>query len=306
MTFQNFFTPPPAGSTPPGGMRPTLTPPEVGLTAAVVALGFSGAFSDLDRRCISLMRDQFPPLSDLDDTTFDRFVEEAANRVRSGNYGSDIPSLVSGTVLPVLPNTSDRIGLYKYIYTLAMSDLNINDQEGALLQALRQQGQIDPASFDAAEGDVANEYGMLFRALSAAALGLMVVTADGKVQPGELEDIKESRNMLDPIARLDDIQFDLVYDLGLNIHDRYLLDLNNRSDFLANVIGALLQDQNIRMQAFQYAAHVATADSDISQAEVDMLKQLLGALSIDPVTGEQILNGFMSRVKTIDGKPIGT
>jgi uncharacterized tellurite resistance protein B-like protein len=65
----------------------------------------------------------------------------------------------------------------------------------------------------------------------------------------------------------------------------------------------MLNTPDLRRAAFTYAAHIATADGNIAQAEIDMLKSLIQALQIPDADGEAVFNQYMARVKTINGKP---
>ena len=107
----------------------SLTPEAAGLTAGVLALALTGDFSDLDKRCISLFRDQFFRLSPLDEDVFQRTMDQALIGVNTGNYTANVPGFVASILTPALPTPEDRIGVYRYVYALAMSDLNINDGE---------------------------------------------------------------------------------------------------------------------------------------------------------------------------------
>jgi tellurite resistance protein len=285
------------------GTSAGLTPEEAGLTAGVLTLTLTGEFTDLDKRSVSLFRDEYFRLSPLDEDMFQSTMTAAQTRVTTGNFAGNLPAFVSGTLLPALVTPEDKIGVYRYVYALAMSDLNINDGENALMQAIRQAAGIEPAQFDAAEQAVLTEFQALYRAIASISLGLMVVTADGKADQSELDDIRKNRTLLEPLGRLDDTQFELVYDLGLTVHDRFLLDVTARKDFVTNILANLLSSRDVRYQAFRYAASVATADGDIAQVELDMLKDVLNALGIRDEVGDQLIGEFMSRVRTIDGKP---
>lgn len=280
-----------------------LSPEEAGLVAGVFTLSLTGDFSDLDKRCVSLFRDEYFRLTPLEEEGFQTTLTSALTRVTSGNFAANIPAFVSGTLLPAMITPEDKIGVYRYIYALAMTDLNINDGENALMQAVRQAAGIESAQFDAAEQAVLTEFQTLYRAIASISLGLMVVTADGKADQSELDDIRKDRSLLEPLGRLDDTQFDLVYDLGLTVHDRFLLDVNARKDFITNILANLLSSREVRYQAFRYAASVATSDGDIAQVELDMLKDVLHALGIRDEVGDQLIGEFMSRVRTVDGKP---
>ncbi len=282
-----------------------LTPPEGGLSSAVATLSQDGELTDLERRIISLFRDQFSPLSDLDDATFKAALARAERFVFENNLttAANIPNYVSTHLAPVITQDNHRAELYRFCYALAMTDLNIDEGEQAVLSALLHTFNIVPATQQAAEAEVLNEFYTLHHAIAATVVGLIVVTADGRVEQDELDHVRDARGLLEPIGRLDDLQFSLVFDLALNIHDRFLLDPANRQAFLQNIVSTMLNTHELGLQAFEYAAAVATADGDISQAELDVLKALLDALSINDSDGEAIFNRYMARVQTIDGKP---
>jgi hypothetical protein len=106
-----------------------------------------------------------------------------------------------------------------------------------------------------------------------------------------------------PIERLADLQFSMVFDMAPNVHDRFLLDPENRAAFLQHIVANMLNTRQLALQAFEYASEVATVDADIFQAELDVLKGLLETLHIDDTEGQAIFERYMLRVKTIDGKP---
>lgn len=280
-----------------------LPPEDVALMTAVVTLLQTGDFTDLDRRCIGLFRDEFPRLSPLDDAAFQTALEGGVSQAKAGDYAANAPAFVTSVVVPNLASEEDRGALYQFVYALAMTDLNLNEGETSVLQALRQSFGNDQATFDQAEESVLSRYQGLYRAIAATALGLMVVTADGKAGEDELADIRSARSVLEPIAQLDDVQFNLVYDMSLVVHDRFLLDVKAREDFVKNIVGNLLQNREVRYQVFHYAAHIATADGDIAQAELDTLRLVLHALDMKDEAGDAIFQQYMDRVKTVDGKP---
>ncbi|MBX3066783.1 MAG: tellurite resistance TerB family protein [Anaerolineae bacterium] len=296
-----MFTARPAST--PSGAPGGLAPEDAALTAAVLTLALTGDFSDLERRIISLFRDQYPRLSPLDEATFLSKLDSAVLRVQSGNLTANAAGFVSGALIPALPTPDDRLGTYRLVFALAMADLNLNQAETNFLQTLRQYSGIDGTQFDTSEQTVLTEFQPLHRAIAAAALGLMVVTADGKAEESELQDMRNSRSLLEPLGQLDDTQFQLIWDLSLVVHDRFLLDLAARTDFVTNVVANLLSSREVRYQAFRYAASVATADGDIAQSELDMLKEVLHALGMRDEVGDKLFEEFMARVVTIDGQP---
>lgn len=281
----------------------TPSPHEAAVITGAALLSYSGDLSELERRLISIFRDQFPPLSRLQEPVFQQIVDRALDAVRNQGAAQDANRLVQQYIAPAITSPQDRLAAYRYAYALAMANLNIDAEEQGMLDALKSGLGLDPASCRVAEGDVLNEFNALHRALAATTLGLIVVAADGQVQQSELDDLKAARTLLDPIARLDDTQFALVYDMGISIYNRFLTDANNRRIFLYNIVVPKLDTPELRNQAFHYAASITTADGDIARAEVDTLKDVLTALQMDDATGESIFAEFMSRVKTIDGQP---
>jgi uncharacterized tellurite resistance protein B-like protein len=281
-----------------------VSPHEAAVTCAVATLTLSGDFTELERRIISLFRDQFPPLSKLPDPAFRQIIEKAIDLVHNQGVARDVRQFVQQYVASVITTPEDRIAAYRYAYSLAMANLNVDEGEEVLLEELKTGLGLDAAACSAAETQALNEFAPLHRALAAVVLGLIVVTADGQVYEEELQALKDSRTLLEPIARLDDTQFSLVYDLALSIYNRFLLDADNRLAFLYNIVVDKLPTRDHRVQGFHYAASIATADHDIARAEVDVLKDLLSALKINDAVGESIFNQYMGRVKTIDGHPI--
>jgi uncharacterized tellurite resistance protein B-like protein len=279
------------------------SPQEAALACAVTVLVLDGELSDLERRIISLFRDEFPPLSQVDEPVFVQILDRAVAMINDKKAAADVPGFVNATVAPAIAAYPDRLAAYRYVYALAMADLIVDDGETALLTALQSGLSLKPADCRQAEQDALAEFRVLHQALASAALGLMVVSADGNVAPEELEDLKAGRTVLETLGKLDDTQFGLVFDLSLNVHDRYLLDPQNRQGFLQNIVGNMLNTPDLRRQAFNYAAHIATSDGDIAQAEIDMLKTLIQTLQIPDADGEAVFNQYMARVKTINGKP---
>ncbi len=282
----------------------TASPHEASVTMGAAVLSYSGDLSELERRLISIFRDQFPPLSRLQETVFQQIVDRAMDVVRNQGAAQDARRFVQQYVAPAITTPQDRLAVYRYAYALAMANLNIDPAEQVMLDELKSGLGLDPASCRVAEGDVLNEFNALHRALAATTLGLIIVAADGQVQQAELDDLKAARTLLEPIARLDDTQFNLVYDMGISIYNRFLTDTNNRRIFLYNIVVPKLDTPEVRNQAFHYAASIATADGDVARAEIDTLKDVLTALQMDDATGEAIFAEFMARVKTIDGQAV--
>ncbi len=281
-----------------------VTPPEAAVTAAVATLTLSGEFTDLERRIISIFRDQFPALSDLEDEAFKQIVEKAIDLVQGQGVANDVQTFVQEYLVPSLTSDDERVAAYRYAYALAMANLNIDPGEQSLLDAMKGQLNLNANTVAAAEAVISSEFGPLHQALSAIVLGFIVVTADGQIFDEELAAMRDARSVLEPIARLDDTQFQLMYDLGLSIYNRFLIEPDNRLAFLYNIVVKQLSTRDLRVQAFHYAASVATADSDLAKAEVDVLKEILKALQLSDQAGEAIFNQYMNRVKTIDGNPI--
>lgn len=280
----------------------TSSAQEAALACAVTVLTLDGDLVDVERRLIALFRDQFPPLSSVEESVFVRTLDKAIQMVSKTNVAGDIRGFVRTNIAPAIAAPADRLAAYRYVYALAMADLNLDEGETALLTAMQAELSLNPTDLRKAEQESMLEFHALHQALAAAVLGLIVVAADGNVQDDELANVKAARTLLEPIARLDDDQFGLVYDLSLNIHDRFLLDPDNRRAFLETVVAPML-DQNVRLQAFEYAASVATADGDIAQAEADVLKEVLATLGLNDAQGQPIFEKYMGRVRTIDGRP---
>lgn len=282
-----------------------LTPHEAALSCAVAVLSQDGELSDLERRLVSLFRDQYSPLSDLDEPAFRAALERAERFVMQNNLtnSANVPAYVRTHIAPLITQPNLRAELYRYTYALAMADLLIDEGEQVVLSALLSTFNIPPSTKQAAEEQVDREFYVLHHAIAATALGLIVVTADGRVEQDELDHVREARELLAPIGRLDDLQFSLVYDMALNIHDRYLLDPENRQGFLENMIAMMLNTHELALQAFEYAAAVATADGDISQAELDLLEKLMHVLNIEDADGQAIFARYAARIKTVDGQP---
>lgn len=274
---------------------------EAGLAAAIATLRQDGDLTDLEKRIISLFRDQFSPLSSLDDAAYEASLQRAMAVANS--IAGNVANFVTANIAPSVTQPQHRAELYRYCYALSMADLNVDDGEAAMLAAITTGLTVSGDAARQAESDVLSEFHGLHRALAATVVGLIVVTADGRVEQSELDNVRNARAVLEPIARMDDLQFGLIFDLSLNIHDRFLLDPTNRGAFLTNIVSQLLNTHDLGLQAFEYAASVATADGDISQTELDMLKSLLEGLHIQDSDGEGIFNRYFARVQTVDGRP---
>ncbi len=281
-----------------------LSAPEAALAAGTATLHLDGELTALEKRIIALFRDQFSPLSLLDEPTFEALLQRGMSHALSGVTLANVGQWVNTTIAPVVTNPTHRLELYRYCYALAMADLNVDEGENAVLTALIAVFGLSNADTSAAEAAVLTEFAGLHRALAATVVGLLVVTADGKVGEDELANIRNARTLLEPIGRLDDVQFELVFDLSLNIHDRFLLEPANREAFLTNVVTHMLNTPELARQAFEYAASVATSDGDIATSEADTLKAMLAALHVPDAEGEAIFNRYMAHIRTVDGRPI--
>ncbi len=282
-----------------------LTLHEAALSCAVAIMSQDGELSPLEQRLVGLFRDQFSPLSDLDEAAFRAALERAIRFVIENDLinSANIPNYVRTHLATVITQPNHRAELYRYAYALAMADLTVDADEQVVLNALLHTFELPPSVKQRAEEEVLREFYILHHAIAATALGLIVVTADGRVEQDELEHVREARGLLAPIGRMDDVQFALVYDMALMIHDRFLLDPDNRQAFLDNIVAEMLNTHELGLQAFEYAAAVATIDGDISQAELDVLRALLNVLKIEDADGEAIFSRYMTQVRTIDGRP---
>jgi uncharacterized tellurite resistance protein B-like protein len=280
-----------------------VTPEEAAACTAVATLTLSGDFTDLERRIISIFRDEYPALSNLPDPAFEAAVDKAIDLVQDQGVAQDVNQFVQEYVVPSITTPEERLAAYRYAYALAMANLNVDPGEGTLLEAMKSIMALPPAGVAGAESAILEEFGPLHRALAAIVLGFLVVVADGEVRDEELAAMKDARSVLEPIAKLDDNQFQLVYDLGLSIYNRFLIDPDNREAFLYNIIVKQLNTRDLRVQGFHYAASIATADGDLARAEVEALKEILHALQLSDAAGEAIFKQYMDRVQTIDGNP---
>src|SRR5476651_1372987 len=96
-----------------------VTPPEAAVTVAVATLTASGQFTELERRIISIFRDQFPALSDLDDDAFKQIVEKAIDLVQNQGVSRDAETFVQEYLVPSLTSNEERAAAYRYAYALA-------------------------------------------------------------------------------------------------------------------------------------------------------------------------------------------
>ncbi len=276
---------------------------EAGLACAVAALTYSGPFTELESRILSVFRDLFPPLSRLAEAQFNTALQTAIDVVQTQGAAQNIQMFVQNYVAPAIPKPEDRLAAYRYAYAMAMINLNVDDGEQGYLTALKATLGLDAAATQAGEQSVLTEFATLHRALASVILGLMVIAADGQIQQAELDELRADRTILTTVATLDDTQFDLVYDIAVNVYNRFLMDANNRRIFLYNVVAPRLDTRDLRTQAFRYIASIATADADISQTEVNTMKDILTAFGMSDQAGEAVFAEYMARVKTIDGQP---
>ena len=256
--------------------NPPLSQPEAALTGAVALFTLSGAFGDLEKQLISTLRDEFPPLSKVNEAAYNQFIGRAVTVVNTPGTLTDIHQFVQQRLVLAIELPADRLALYRFIYALAMSNINIDSGEQSLLDAIKAEFVFSEANCKAVETAVTNTYAPLHRALAALALGWIVVAADGVVKPEELSSLKADRKLLDPIARMDDTQFLLIYEIGQSLYTRFLNEANNRRIFLYYIIVPRLDTIDLRTQAFRYAASVATSDGDIAKSEIDMFEGYSG------------------------------
>ncbi|HVO41677.1 MAG TPA: TerB family tellurite resistance protein [Aggregatilineales bacterium] len=280
-----------------------VSPQEAAISSAVAMLELGGDFSDLERTIISLFRDQFAPLSKMQDDVFDQAIDRALDLLGQGQF-KDLHSFVNDYLLPALSTPADRQGVYRLSYCVANSNLAVDDTERELLEEMRTAFGIDRVTAKSIESNVDSEFDTLYKAVASIALGLMVVTADGEVKDEEIEDMQTQRNAVQPLAGLDDVQFKQMYDLALSLYNRFLTDEDNRRAFLYNIITRVLNTRDLRTQAFHYGASICTSDGDVAQAEVDTLNDVLTAFEMKDADGEAIFNQYMDRVTSIDGRPI--
>ncbi|HRE48843.1 MAG TPA: TerB family tellurite resistance protein [Aggregatilineales bacterium] len=291
MTFLNKIT------------SPLGSPIDAALAAAVTLTTLDGDLLDVEKRVISLFRDEFPPLGDLNEGGFQIAFDKAVTFVSQNMPAADLNRFSREMLAPVVTLPDQRLALYGYLYALAMADLNLDAQETAFLEMIRVAFNLFSVDVETVQNTVLANFRGLHQALAAAVLGLVIVSADGKVDDSEVQSVQRERALLEPIAALNDLQFGLTFDMALNIHDRFLLDATNRRAFMSDILAQIITQPTVRLQAFEYAAAVATSDADISSAEIEVMKELLQTLQISDAQGEQVFNKYMARVRTVDGKP---
>jgi len=93
------------------------------------------------------------------------------NRVTSQNLTTSLDTLLNTYFLPSITTPQDREAAYRYVYALAMADLNINEAEGGLLTQLHNSLGLPPDTYDKAQAAVLAQYQTLHRALAAISLG---------------------------------------------------------------------------------------------------------------------------------------
>jgi uncharacterized tellurite resistance protein B-like protein len=235
---------------------------------------------------------------------FQNTLSRATDLIQKQGVASNLASFFSQYIAPALPIPDDRISAYRYAYAMTMINLNVDPGEQGFLDSLKSTLAIPPTNAQSTEQGVLAEFATFHKALAATILGLIIIAADGQIKQEELDDLKADRTILDPIAALDDTQFDLVYDVGVSIYNRFLMDANNRRVFLYNVIAPRMDTPVLKQESFQLCADLATADGDLTQTEIDTMKDILTALQLTGDAGDAIFNQFMARVKTIDGQPV--
>jgi len=281
-----------------------VSPQEAAIASAVVLLMLGGEFSDLERTVLSLLRDQYPPLSRMRNEVFMQAIDTVLEMIRREGICADIHHFVYDYLLPALPNPQDRLGVYRLTYAVAMSNLNVDDLERAFLEEVRFGLKIDRKTAQTIEASVDADLEALYKAVATITVGLMVVTADGQVQDAEIATLHTDRGLAQTLAPLDDVQFSHMYDLALSLYNRFLTDEIDRRAFLYNAVPRLLDTRELRLQAFRYGASICTSDGDVATAEVNVLKDILTAFDIKDDEGEAIFNTYMDRVKSIDGRPL--
>src|SRR5579859_148343 len=120
-----------------------VTPNEAVVTGAVAILTLSGDFTELERRLISIFRDEFPALTDVEDESFKQLVEKGIDLVHHQGVAADVNKFVQEYMLPSLGSTDERIAAYRYVYALAMANLNLDEGETTLLDAMKAQFGLD-------------------------------------------------------------------------------------------------------------------------------------------------------------------
>jgi uncharacterized tellurite resistance protein B-like protein len=283
--------------------QPPASITEAGLACAVAALTYSGPFTELESRLLSIFRDQFAPLSRLTDAQFDSTLKTAIDIVQQQGAAQNVKRFIHDYVAPAIPKPDDRMGAYRYAYAMAMVNLNVDTGEQAFLTDMKAGLGLDPTAAQAAETAVLTEFATLHQALASVILGLIIIAADGQIKQEELDDLKADRALLDSIAKLDETQFDLVYDMAVDVYNRFLMDAANRRIFLYNIIVPRLGSRDLRTQAFHFVASIATSDGEVSSQEIETMKDILTALGLSDQAGEAIFGQYMSRVHTIDGQP---
>src|SRR5579859_5049596 len=71
-----------------------VTPEEAAVSTGVVTLSLSGDFTDLERRLISIFRDEYPPLSNLEEPAFEAAIDKAIDLVQNQGIAQDVNQFV--------------------------------------------------------------------------------------------------------------------------------------------------------------------------------------------------------------------
>src|SRR5579859_4350377 len=86
-----------------------VTPNEAVVTCAVATLTLSGDFTQLERRLISIFRDEFPALSDVEDDSFKQLVEKGIDLVHHQGVAQDVNTFVQEYMAPSLSSMDERV-----------------------------------------------------------------------------------------------------------------------------------------------------------------------------------------------------
>jgi tellurite resistance protein len=281
-----------------------VSPQEAAISAGVYLLMLGGDFSDFERQALSLMRDVYPPLSKLRNDVFIQAIERALHMLYSGELPYNAEILVRDYLVPALPCMEDKQGVYSFVYALGKANLNVDDQERDFLEVVGQGFSLNRRMTQTIETAIDTEFDSMYKAIAVIAVGLVVVTADGKVKDDELLDMQKNRGLVPALANLDDTQFEQLFNLTVSMYNRFLSEEANRRAFLYNVLPRVLSRRDLRLQVFHYAASICTSDGDVATSEVTTLQDILVALDLHDDLGASIFNQYMSRVKTIDGHTI--
>src|SRR5689334_9004694 len=164
-----------------------IPPHDAAVSTGVATLTLSGDFTDLERRLISIFRDQYPALGELPDPDFEAAIDKAIDLIQVQGVIQDVPRFVQEYLSPSITTNDDRVAAYRYAFALAMANLNVDPGEQQLLDAMKSGLGLSSVHTGQAEAEVMQEFGPLHKALAAIVLGFIVVTADGQVFEEELE-----------------------------------------------------------------------------------------------------------------------